>query len=521
MNKISNTAVVTFLFLFGITYFCIRILGFNLEFIPGDKGDSRFINYLLEHGYSWLIGKTESFWSAPFMFPFKNTIALSDAMIGTQPFYFLWRYMGFCPETAYQLWWICICTLNFWLSYWAFNKYFKNQILAGVLAWVFAFSIFNLGQLNYMQMIIRFPIPIAMYAAYRIADKVSLKYLFIYSLFLVYQFYCVPYTGFYLFYFSFAFICIYLVLSKSTIITIKNYFNREIWFKTTAIVSGFAILLALLLLPYANMSKTVGLRLYKEVLPYVPQIKWYFLPHESSLPWNFLFETIKSEGEKWWMMYLFPGMILIGTLIFSIIYFIYNFLRKKEITIVLKSLIILSLIICVLHIRIGDNITLYALIFKLPGINSMRVPSRFMHLELFILLLILGHFISKFNFKAILITFVLLLIDNSFDSKNVVRERKETLIQRKEELISEIKKLENFDYKRIALVDTINPAFVSHIDMMLAAQSLKLKTINGYSSYCPDAYGDFFIHCSASGLNKWLKNQNIKSSDVLIIYRTK
>ncbi len=520
-HQIVNRYAPLIAFLFGIWYFCIRILGYNLEYIPGDLGDYRFINYLLEHGYRWIVGDVSHFWDGAFMYPFKNTIALSDNMLGTLPIYALFRGFNFSPESSYQLWWICICSLNYWLSYIVFKKWFNRTDIAFILAYVFAFSIFNLGELNYMQMIIRFPIPIAMYASYRLANQVSIKHLFIYSLSVVYQFYCVPYTGFYLFYFSLVFICIYLFISKRFTITIKNYFNRAHWFKTSAIGLGSIILLIILLLPYANMSKTVGLRLYKEVLPYVPQIKSYFMPHPAALPWHFLHNFLKAENEKWWLMTLFPGFLLIGTLVFSIIYFIYNLLCKKEIPMLLKPLVILSTLICALHIRVGDNLSLYALIFKLPGINSMRVPTRFMHFELFILLLILGHFISKLNVKMIMLVFILLLVDNSFDCKNIIRERKEILSQRKTNLIKEIKKYPNIAHKTLALVDSINPAFVSHIDMMLASQNLKLTTFNGYSSYCPNVYGDFFNHCSKAGLDKWLQNQGIKLDEVIIITRTK
>lgn len=99
-------------FVFGIWYFCIRILGYQFEYMPGDLGDSRFINYLLEHGYQWLKGDVDSFWDAGFMYPFKNTIALSDNMLGTLPIYSIWRVLGFSQETTYQLWWISICSLN-------------------------------------------------------------------------------------------------------------------------------------------------------------------------------------------------------------------------------------------------------------------------------------------------------------------------------------------------------------------------------------------------------------------------
>ena len=192
-------------FVFGIWYFCIRLLGYQLEYIPGDLGDSRFINYLLEHGYQWLKGDVDSFWDGGFMYPFKNAIALSDNMIGTLPIYSIWRVLGFSNETAYQLWWMSICSLNYWISYIVFKKWFSRADIAVVLAWIFAFTLFNLGQLNYMQMIIRFAVPLAFYAAYKLVNTPSLKYLTLYSFAIIFQFYCVIYTGFYLFYFFVAF----------------------------------------------------------------------------------------------------------------------------------------------------------------------------------------------------------------------------------------------------------------------------------------------------------------------------
>jgi hypothetical protein len=516
-SRIPEKAIVLLVFLFGIWYFCFRILGYGLEYIPGDLGDSRFINYLLEHGYTWLSGNTDSFWTAHFMHPFQNSIALSDPMIGTQVFYAPWRAAGIGAETAYQLWWICICTLNFWVAYWSFNKVFRNKLLAALLAWVFAFSVFNLGQLNYMQMIIRFPVALAFYSAYRFTAQTSLKYFGIYCFAVVYQFYCVPYTGFYLLYFSLLFIVVYLFVTKAMGKTLRSYFNRQTVFKTLGIVALSAVLLAVLLVPYAAMSETVGLRLYKEVVPNVPELKSYLLVHESSVPWRFLFNRVRTPGEAWWLYYLFPGMLLLLTLVFSVFFLGYKWLKKQEVQPLLKTGIIVSAIICLLHLRIGDNATLYALIFKLPGINSMRVLNRFMHVELFLLLLIFGFFVSRLNYKLLPVLFLAVVLDNSFDPAHLQRESKQALVKRKEQLISAIKKHEGYEQKMLAVVDTLAPAYQTHITAMLAAQQLGMKTINGYSSYCPDAFGDYFTTCSANGLNKWLHNQQLKPEEVLIL----
>jgi hypothetical protein len=213
-NLIFKRSFPFLLFFIGVYYFCFRILGFNLEYIPGDLGDSRFINFLLEHGHQYLIGNENSFWSAEFMYPFKNSIALSDNMLGTLPFYSIWRMLGFEMESSYQLWWLSMSFLNFWICYWVVFKWGQNSYLAAILAWIFAFSIFNIGQLNYMQMIARFMVPVAFYAAFKMISNPSKKYLSLYLFSILLQTYCVMYTGIYTIYFSLLFIVLYCLLSK-------------------------------------------------------------------------------------------------------------------------------------------------------------------------------------------------------------------------------------------------------------------------------------------------------------------
>lgn len=517
--RILERSAAWLLFLLGIWYFCLRILGYGLEYIPGDLGDSRFINYLLEHGYAWMTGNTDSFWTAHFMHPFPNSIALSDPMIGTQLFYMPWRAAGFGTETSYQLWWLCICALNFWVSYWVFGKLFRNKLLAALLAWVFAFTIFNLGQLSYMQMMVRFPVALAMYAAIRFTAQFSLKYLAVYCLCIVYQFYCVPYTGFYLLYFSLLFIFVYLFFAKQLKSTFRAYFNRQVVLKTLGIFAVSGVLLVVLLWPYAEMSRTVGLRLYKEVLPNVPSAHSYLLAHEASLPWHFSFAHARTAHAEPWLHYVFPGMLLLLTLVASVGVLIYKMVKKQAVPVLLKALIVVSAIICLLHLRVGDHVSLYALIFKLPGINSIRVPNRFMHVELFFLLVILGFFVRKLNYKWLLLLVPVVLADNSFDATRVGRTSKQQLAQRRQQLREQIVQHQNYAQKTLAVVDTTTPAYQTHIDAMLVAQELGMKTINGYSSYCPDAFGEYFKNSSAKGLQQWMQNQQLRPEDILIIKR--
>ena len=227
------------IFLVGLWYFCFRILGFGLDYIPGDFGDSRYINYLLEHGYQWSMGNSPNFWSAGFMYPFENSLALSDNMLGTMPLYGIWRMFGLDQETSYQLWWVIICSLNYWSAYYVIKRWFNRWDLAIIVAWVFAFTVFNLGQMSYMQMMIRFMVPIVIYAGVKLVDTSSWKYLAIYAFGIVYQFYGVIYTGFFLMYFSFFLIVIYAIISKKYWFFVPLFKRNQIVY--TAIVGFISI----------------------------------------------------------------------------------------------------------------------------------------------------------------------------------------------------------------------------------------------------------------------------------------
>jgi hypothetical protein len=517
-NLILYRTTPFLVFFLGIWYFCIRILGYGLELVPGDLGDARFINYLLEHGYHWLKGDVSSFWNAEFLYPFKNTIAMSDNMLGTMPIYAAFRFFGCCPETSYQLWWISICALNYWFAYIIFNKWFHRSDIAIVLAWIFSFTTFNIGQLNYMQMIIRFMVPVVFYAAYRMMEKPSVKYLALYCLGIVVQFYCVMYTGFYLFYFSLFFLLSYYLISKKWK-DLLFYFNKKNLFISLGIFGLTLVAMLILMVPYLKMSKVVGMLGYGSVKANIPYLSDYFFPHMSSITWKFLIDPARPNVADWWLHWLFPGMIPTLALFISPFLLLYNKYHKIQTPLIIKSLIVTAAIIALLHIQIKNGISLYVLLFELPGMRSIRVLIRFMNVELFLLLSITGYFLLKIKNKKIIFLFLLLAFaDNFFEADKMAKESKAELIQRKEFIINELQKANYQNYKVVALIDTSVETYVSNLDMMLAAQALNAKTANGYSSYCPqhDLF-DFTKLNKEEGLYNWLSINNIEKNEALLL----
>src|SRR5690554_5381154 len=123
----------------GMLLFTFKVIGFNLDYFPGDLGDGRLNLYFLEHAHQFFTGKVAEFWNAPFMYPEGNVIAYSDNHLGTAPIYSFFRFLGFELYTSYQLWFVVVSALNY-LTAFSFLKYvFKNNYSAVLGAFIFAF----------------------------------------------------------------------------------------------------------------------------------------------------------------------------------------------------------------------------------------------------------------------------------------------------------------------------------------------------------------------------------------------
>jgi hypothetical protein len=77
-NKILGHIIIWGIFLVGLWFSVIKVMGVNFTFIPGDVGDVRFIYYILEHFYRWASGLDHSLWDPNFFYPYTNVLAFSD-----------------------------------------------------------------------------------------------------------------------------------------------------------------------------------------------------------------------------------------------------------------------------------------------------------------------------------------------------------------------------------------------------------------------------------------------------------
>ena len=99
----------------GLTMAHFPMVASGLRRVQADVGDTRLINYLLEHDYRWLRGDPNHarFWDPPFFYPARHAAAYTDTMIGAAPFYVPFRIAGIAPDTSFQLWMLTVSTLNY------------------------------------------------------------------------------------------------------------------------------------------------------------------------------------------------------------------------------------------------------------------------------------------------------------------------------------------------------------------------------------------------------------------------
>src|SRR5262249_55588635 len=201
--KVANSKRFTaFALAIGLIVGFLSILpyfGLRFDYIPGDIGDNRLNNYLLEYGYKWIIGQTaDSFFDAPFYYPARASMRYSDNFLGGLPFYVPWRLLGIDRETSFQIWIVLGYILNYLAAAWVLNKlrFHWFAVLSG--AYVFAFSQAVLTHSWHIQLHYRFAIPLAWYFLQLFMERFSWKYLATSLSFLAWQFYCSIYEGYFL-----------------------------------------------------------------------------------------------------------------------------------------------------------------------------------------------------------------------------------------------------------------------------------------------------------------------------------
>lgn len=531
-KKIFPFLLPLVLLIAGLYVFPIRIFQNDFSKIPGDLGDARFNNYILEHGYKYITGKLDNYWDAPFMYPYKNVIAFSDNLLGTLPIYSLFRLAGTDRETSFQLWILALFALNFIFCFWALNKWSGNYFLAAFGAYIYAFSIYNLGQLNHIQVLPRFIVPVVFFWSWKYLSEKQSKFFLLTILGIVYQFFCGIYIGFLLLYVLLFLFVAYLIVFRQADL-FYQFKDRKVLLKHLGIILLGGLLMYPLMAPYLEVANTMGTRNFEQVATSLPRLRSYFFASPAPVLWNFLYHHSAYSFHGWWNHFLFPGILpWLGILIAPFLLLSGKTENKKLISVLLLGFL-LSVLFC-LNI---NGFTFYKVIYSLPGFSSMRSLDRIINTQIMFFVLI-----SVFVFKELSLSTkkmkwivmslpALVVVDNLFipwpwDVKCYEKQHSQNMIKDIKEIIE---KQYNPAYNAIAFIPiksantdgvTYEDIVATHINTMIASQDLNISCVNAYTGFEPGNQLDFFYNINDSALQNWCNFNNSDCTKIQRIYES-
>ncbi len=515
----------------GLYFVIFNIVGFDFSFFPGDLGDARFNTYILEHGHKYLTGQEASLWNAPFMVPEANVITYSDNLIGSAPVYSVFRGLGYDRETAFQFWFIVLAILNFTTCYLFLKWLFKNRYSAVLGAFVFAFSIALQSQMTHAQVFPRFFIPLALWMLLLFKEKLSPKYLFLAVFFLVMQFYAGIYLGFMLV-IPFGILLLLIVFGSKFKLFIQKIKQLKWWIYVLLGGTINLVLLGTLMHPYYSRSLLVGGNSYENVVGTLPTFSDFFFSQEGSFFWDQLSRGKADYGDLWnelalWDHQIFPGGIAILSVLVIIAFALTRKRWTKIKTITSSSvwlIIITGGITLLIFVRIGD-LSLYRLVHALPGYGSMRSLTRVINVELlffafavsFVGLLFMEKY-KNYLVPIFLLFMGLLVADNYFLEGKSYRTEKSAAQMRVTPLINKMNHVPEGGL--ISYEPEVKDAapYFYQLDAMLAAQSLGLKAVNGYSATSPAAYSPYWNELTKETRESWFKEMNFTPDTTYTIH---
>jgi len=511
--------------LLGLYFIAMNITGKSFTELPGDLGDSRFTNYLLEHSHQYFKGQVTNFWDAGFMVPESNIVTYSENMVGSAPFYSMFRIAGYDRETSFQAWFLVIIILNYTFCYFFLKKLFKNPYAAVLGAMVFAFSMALQSQMGHPQTFPRFSIPLAFWMGILFLEKMKPLYFFLALFFVVYTLYCCIYTGLMLAVPVGLLIITGLVYQwKLLPEKCKNY--RWSGAMVLSIILNILIVLPLML-PYRQRGNEAGFNNYEGIFSNILTIKSYFFSQSGSLFWDFLRETgIEIPG--WWDHQIFAGGVATICMFLFMLFVILKLINKKilsKLPLERTSLVffITALLCFFLFLRIGD-FSLYKQVMKLPGFASMRAIQRIINIELIFFAIatafVFSIVLKRKNWLAALLFVIfagLITADNYYKwgaPYNTTKELAQSRVNKLQEKMKDIPAGAHVSYEP---ADSTDRNIYCQVDAMLAAQALHLKTVNGYTGTSPGGYGRFWEELSKEGREEWFKAKNFRPDTVYII----
>jgi len=496
MIKLNNLRWVWPVAFLAFGFICITLHQSNyLTAVPGNLGDARFNNIVLEHLFRWVTGKDASLWSPGFFYPYPGVLTFSDNHFGSGLTYVIARFLGLGPERAFIAWYSIAVPLNYFSCYYTLRKLEISRLGSAVGAFLFTFALNVSARHGHAQLAYRFAIPLAMLSWQRFIEKGELRHASFVTLWLTLQFLCSIYLG----YFSLLLLIAYAIVQTITAVPegwLKPYtavLRAISQIKFTRSTGYFALIIVCcaalfgLFYPYMHYSRMYQIsRSYQEISIMLPRPISYFLAGGSRL-WGWT-DHYAPDLPMRWEHQMFFGLSAYLLSILALLTTPNS--RNKTAFFALLGLVVITLYV--------HGHSLYVLLYKLPLANAIRAMGRIGLVMIFPVSILAGSGLDWLTTPgrlqwikrsaAILLTLLMLLECATYTSEWMpLRD----LDQRLALQMAKAPRTLAPD-AIIYLPQSSSPAFyyVSELDGIRLANELNRVTLNGYSGSTPKGFND-------------------------------
>lgn len=474
----------------------------QLSIMPGNIGDARLNNYFLENIYQFFKGGAPSLIHLSFFYPFPYVLGFSDNLFGSSPVYLIARALTGQPDTAFQIWYLVGYFVNYIAAYYALRKLEASTIASAVGALIFAFALPITAHSGHAQLHYRFGLPLSIAMFILFLDKRDWRYFVASAGWLVWQFYCTIYIGFFLLLVLSAMSCIYaaslfMARGGNAKLKIKEFIeqwfaiSKNTRFKLIFAIVVLAILMGLLFYPYLQVSSLYGAkRSLDEIASMLPRPQSYFLSDESWL-WSSqskVFAGIPMRHEH----HMFVGAI---PMLLAFIGFLVGSKRDNGSAFSLLSGSLAALMLLTLF---WGGFSLWYLIAPLPLASAIRAVTRIDVVFLFPVAFLSAVAIDKLRCQAnwgnkVLFAGIipLLMFEFSATSPSVSpkAEWRDRLVAKENSIPANLPQ-----NSVLFFAQSKGPWYADELDAMWVSLKRGLPTMNGYSGNFPPsfkiAYGD-------------------------------
>ena len=487
-------------------------LSSRIEILQSDPGDTLLNAYFLEHAYkhftSFNIFDPNKFWSPEFFWPYKDTLAWSDHLLGQSVIYGLFRPI-FDPIESYVCW---ICTSLF-LNYVSIRRALvkispkTKQTWLSIATLTTTFSPAIAVQLSHPQLLSLFIIGPILCECHKIIsgkpeDYSANDWITVGCLLLINGFFNV-YTFVYALYGVTA--CTFVHIVKRIFRkTMKIYMGKGLGVKAPLLITLIGINLYIYI-PYLKTLKSFGSRPIEVIIDNLPKPAGWLLGNDWLLvppAWNY--QTVHPGWISGQEQAIFPGWGLLILLTAAILT-----LFRKQKNSGIKNWVIVIAIMVLLSLSFGGETAWTTMMKLLPGSGSLRASSRVaMMIILFSApcvalaaeswsLTLKGFWSNTCEVAAVSASFVSIWAISGAQHQFDYKEWKNELGILSDALEDSHCNVFWYEWNQA------QPPFRAHVLAMHAQSRSKIETANGYSGQFPS---DDWPFTESSGANayKWL-----------------